>query len=257
MSLRSMQTAQARAVLHVYHPVGFPAPGQDIAYLEAAIAGGAQVLELGLPFSDPVADGPVLQRAATQAIAAGSYPVQSIATIKALRSRHPDVGIVVMAYANTLHSLGWNTVATAFSDAGVDAVIVPDMPLRESAALRDELQRVGIGLIPLISSTVPAATIAQAAAQHPPFLYAASLGVTGQAGPGVEAETAIQRIQATAPTARIAVGFGVRNAADVRRMQASGAHGVIVGSALVSAILDGASPQQYQARVAALREGLA
>lgn len=255
MSLQCMQQG-AGAVLHVYHPLGFPAPGQDLEYLEAAIAGGAQVLELGFPYSDPVADGPVLQRACQQAIAAGSDPTRCFATIATLRRRHPTIGLVVMAYANTLHNLDWASAADQLATAGADAVIVPDMPLREAGPFQRELARRGVGFVPLISSTVPAHTIAQAAAQNPAFLYAASLGVTGQAGPGVEAETAMQRIQSTAPAARIAVGFGVRHADDARRLKASGAHGVIVGSALVKAILDGASPATYQGQVMALREGL-
>ena len=246
--------AQAVAtVLHVYHPLGFPALGKDEAYLDAAIAAGAQVLELGIPFSDPVADGPLLQDASQRAIAAGMTPAKAIAAVARLRARHPALGLVVMAYANSLHSLGWEAAAKALGDAGVDGLIVPDMPLREATRLQPLFLARKVPWIPLVSSTVPESTIRAAAALRPPFVYAASLGVTGQAGPGAEAVAALRRIREVAPGVPVAVGFGVRGGDDVRRLRSAGADGVVVGSALVRRVLDGATPAQYGAAVAELR----
>jgi tryptophan synthase alpha chain len=240
-------------VLHVYHPLGFPAPGKDDAYLDAAVRGGAGVLELGLPFSDPVADGPVLQDASHRAILAGATTASALATITRLRARHPGVGLVVMAYANTLHAMGWPAAAEAFGAAGTDGLIVPDMPLREARRLQPLFAKHGVQWIPLVSSTVPAATIREAEAFRPPFMYAASLGVTGQAGPGLEAVAALRRIRDVASEVPVAVGFGVRDAGEVARLREAGADGVVVGSALVRRVLDGASPAEYGAAVAALR----
>src|SRR5687768_9132497 len=225
MPLQAMAQARSggRGILHVYHPLGFPGPGQDAAYLDAAIAAGAQVLELGIPFSDPVADGPVLQAASHQALAGGTTPASALASVAALRRRHPSVGIVVMAYANSLHSLGWDEAGAALARAGVDAVIVPDMPAREAVRVRPVLARDGVPWIPLVSRTVPVATIRSAGAHAPPFVYAASLGITGQDGPGAEATQALARIREAVPAVPVAVGFGVRDAGDVRRLRAAGA----------------------------------
>lgn len=255
--LQSMRRARdgGDGVLHVYHPLGFPTQELDAAYLDAAVAGGAQVLELGIPFSDPVADGPVLQEASRRALVAGATPGSALRTVAATRKRHPDVGLVVMAYANSLHRLGWEAAASALSAAGADGLIVPDMPLREAQRVQPRFVRHGVPLIPLASSTVPLATLRSAALLAPPFVYAASLGTTGQDGPGAEATAALQRIRDVAPEIPVAVGFGVRDARDVRRLRAAGAHGVVVGSALVRGILDGASPADHAAAVARLREG--
>ncbi|HUR26089.1 MAG TPA: tryptophan synthase subunit alpha [Candidatus Thermoplasmatota archaeon] len=260
MALQAMADARARStatatstVLHVYHPLGFPAPGQDETYLGAAIRAGAQVLELGIPFSDPVADGPVLQDASRQALDAGMTPAAAIAAVARLRARHPHVGLVLMAYANSLHSLGWEQAARALGAAGAQGLIVPDMPLREALRVQPVLAASRVPWIPLVSSTVPEATVRAAAALAPPFVYAASLGVTGQAGPGDEAIAALRRIRAVAPGVPVAVGFGVRDGDDVRRLRAAGADGVVVGSALVKRVLDGATPDDYGAVVAGLR----
>jgi tryptophan synthase alpha chain len=241
-------------VLHVYHPLGFPDPGKDKAYLDAAIRAGAQVLELGIPFSDPVADGPVLQDASHRAIEAGMTPALAIATVARLRARHPEVGLVVMAYANSLHSLGWDAAIAALGAAGADGLIVPDMPLREAARLQPLFARHKLPWVPLVSSTVPEATIRAAVAHRPPFVYAASLGVTGQAGPGGEAVSALRRIREVAPDVPVAVGFGVRTGDDVRRLRAAGADGVVVGSALVRLVQASATPEAYGQAVATLRQ---
>ena len=253
--------AQARdggpGVLHVYHPLGFPGRGLDGAYLDAAVAAGAQVLELGIPFSDPVADGPVLQAAAHEALANGATPTSALREVAALRKRHPTVGLVVMAYANSLHRMGWDHAAEALAQAGADAVIVPDMPAREASRVQPVLARHGVPWIPLVSSTVPPATIRGATTHGPPFVYAASLGITGQDGPGREATVALGRIRDAAPGIPVAVGFGVRDADDVRRLRGAGAHGVIVGSALVRRVQDGATPHEYGKVVADLRRACA
>lgn len=257
--LRSMADARngGPGVLHVYHPLGFPGAGKDLAYIDGAIAAGAQVLELGIPFSDPVADGPVVQEATRQALADGATPTSGLRTVAQVRRRHPDVGLVVMAYANSLHRMGWAAAATELAKAGVDGLIVPDMPLREARQVQPILARPGVPWIPLASSTVPEATLREANALAPPFLYAASLGITGRDGPGAEAGEAVRRIRRVAPETPIAVGFGVRDATDVRLLRAAGAHGVVVGSALVRRVLDGATPAQHGAFVAELSKACA
>lgn len=258
MALDQMRDARSggRGVLHVYHPIGFPA-GRDEAYLDAAVDQGAGVLELGIPFSDPVADGPVLQKASQAALAGGMTPLAAIARMAGVRRRHPEVGLVAMAYANSLHSLGWAKAAQALGVAGVDGVIVPDMPLREAVRLRGGFADHGVAWIPLVSSTVPPAALRAAVALAPPFVYASSLGVTGQDGPGAEAMRALRAVRDLTQEVPVAIGFGVRGPRDVQALRAAGADGVVVGSALVRAILESATPEEHGAAVHRLREACA
>lgn len=252
MSLAAMRGGPG--VLHVYHPLGYPAPGLDAAYLDAAVSAGAGVLELGLPFSDPTADGPVLQAASRQALQAGATTASSLAAVRAARRRHPEVGLVVMGYANLFHALGWEPAARALADAGADGAIVPDMPARESATFAGALRDAGVALVPLVTSTVTADTLRQFGGLAPPFVYVASLGTTGQAGPDEHALAALANVRQHAPGVPLAVGFGVRHPDDVRRLRAGGAHGVVVGSALVREVAGGSRPEAYGAHVRRLAE---
>lgn len=258
MRLQGMAEALAEGtgLLHVYHPLGYPSGQLDQAYLNAAVQGGAQVLELGIPFSDPVADGPALQAASTRALHRGATPQSALATIATMRHQHPRVGLVVMAYANTLHAMGWKESAQALATAGADGLIVPDMPFAEARRIAPLLARHGVAWIPLLSTTVPPETVRAIAALQPPFAYLASLGVTGRAGagPGAEVAATLRNIRQEAPGMPMAVGFGIRNASDVRTVRKAGAQGVVVGTALVQRIEGGAGPDAYQAEIARLYE---
>lgn len=235
MSLQAMSDAVVGGpgVLHVYHPLGHPGPGQDLAFLDAAARNGAGVLEVGFPFSDPSADGPLLQEATRLALDRGFTTASGLDALAELRRRHPHVGLVAMAYANPLHALGWERAARRLADAGADAVLVPDMPLREAGRVAPTFQRHGVAWVPLAASTVPDATLRAMGAGQPPFVYVASLGVTGQQGPRADAGQAVRRLRAAAPGTPVAVGFGVRTPEDAAALRNAGAHGVVVGSALV------------------------
>ncbi|MEA3204373.1 MAG: tryptophan synthase alpha chain [Thermoplasmata archaeon] len=256
MPLDAMRDAHAGGpgVLHVYHPLGYPDAQRSESYVGAALAAGAGVAELGIPFSDPVADGPVLQAASAAALAQGTTPRSALATLAALRRRHPRAGLVAMAYANTLHRLGWADAARLLREAGADGVIVPDMPLAEARRVAPRFAHEGVPWVPIVSSTVPAPAVRALAACDPPFLYVASLGVTGRDGPGAEAAATLARVRREAPRVPVVLGFGVRDAGDVRSARAAGAHGVVVGSALVRRIADGATPEEHGAAIARLQQ---
>lgn len=255
MPLDAMRDALAggAGVLHGYHPLGYPRSGDDVALLDAAARNGAGVLEVGFPFSDPSADGPVLQQVTRQALEGGFTTARGLAALAELRGRQPDVGLVVMAYANPLHAFGWDAAARALADAGADAVIVPDMPLREAARIAPRLAAHGVAWIPLAASTVPDATLRRLGELTPPFVYVASLGTTGQSGPRTDVAQAVARLRRLAPRTPLAVGFGVRAPGDVAALRAAGAHGVVVGSALVEAARGG-DVAAYGARVRALAD---
>jgi tryptophan synthase alpha chain len=252
MSLRDMlmlSTTNAPAALHIYHPLGFPEPGLDFDYLNEAIQGGAQVLELGIPFSDPVADGPVLQQASKLALLRGATWRTCLETIQRIRRQHPQVGLVAMAYANTLHVRGWAASARQLVAAGADAVIVADMPLREAQTIQPLLAQAGLAWIPLVSSTVSEETLERIHASKPPFVYVSSLGVTGQERPGAEVHQTVARVHQKIPGVPVTVGFGIRSPADILGLREAGADGVTIGSALVTRILGGATPQEYREAV--------
>ncbi|MCA1810746.1 MAG: tryptophan synthase subunit alpha [Halobacteriales archaeon] len=248
--------AEKRAALSIYLPVGFPDLPRSAAAMEAAVRGGADWLEVGLPFSDPAADGPILQAASTQALLAGTRFEDALATARRLRQDHPDLPLVAMTYANLVHRSGWRPTVQRLADAGFDGLIVPDAPLEEAAPLRDALAACGLAHVPLVTPTTPPGRMRAIAATATGFLYVvANVGVTGQADPGARVVETVRRAREAAPDARLMVGFGIRGPDDVRRIHAAGADGCIVGSHVVQRMQQGAGPEQVAAEVARLRMG--
>lgn len=247
---------EGRAGLSIYLPFGYPTPKSSVAYLEAAIAGGADWLELGLPFSDPAADGPTLQAASAMALSNGATVDGAFAALRKLRAKHPKLPIIAMTYANIVHRRGWEGFAKQLADAGGDGLIVPDVPLEEAGPLRAALAEQRLSHVPLVAPTTPPARMKQIAATARGFLYVvANVGVTGQSDLGAVMAKTVAAARKAAPTKPLAVGFGVRTADDVRRIRKAGADAVIVGSHIVAKIRDGASPTKVQAEIARLRKG--
>lgn len=244
---------QGRAALSVYLPFGYPTVDASHAALAAAVAGGADWVELGIPFSDPAADGPTLQAATAQALQAGATVDGALAAARRLRAAHPELPIVAMTYANIVFRRGWDASCAAASAAGIDGLIVPDVPLEESGPLRAACARHGLAFVPLVTPTTPEARMRAIAATASGFLYVvANVGVTGQADVGALVDETVGRARRAAGTLPIAVGFGVRSPDDVRRLRAAGADAVIVGSHLV-ATLGRLGVGGLQAEVARLR----
>jgi tryptophan synthase alpha chain len=247
---------EGRGGLSVYVPFGYPRPDATAALLDAAVAGGADWIELGLPFSDPAADGPVLQAASAAALRAGATVQGALDGAARFRERHPDVPVVAMTYANLLHRLGWDASAARLAAAGIDGAIVPDVPLEESGPLLRALHAHGLAHVPLVTPATPDARMAQVAATADGFLYVvANVGVTGQADPGPLMRATVERARRARPGLPVAVGFGVRGPDDVARVLAAGAQAAIVGSQLVPALAAG--PEALRAEVARLRPGAA
>lgn len=243
--------AERRGGLSAYIPFGYPTPAATPALLDAAVAGGADWIELGLPFSDPVADGPVLQAASAKALAAGATVDGALAAARRFRAGHPDVPLVAMTYANLAHRRGWAGFAAALADAGSDGLVAPDVPLEEAGPLRKALAAHGLAHVPLVTPATPDARMAQVAASAEGFLYVvANVGVTGQADPGPLVRATVARARAARADIPVAVGFGIRGPEDVRRVLADGADAAIVGSHLVPALEQG--PEALRAAVARL-----
>lgn len=230
-----------RAAFVAYVMAGDPtrAAGADI--LKGLPGAGADVIELGLPFSDPVADGPSIQRAGIRALDQGVTVADVLAMVRAFRTTDLTTPLILMGYLNPLLSFGLDAFAAAAGAAGVDGVIMVDCPPEEADSLADALDVHGVALIRLATPTTDAARLRVVARRTKGFVYYVSVsGVTGgkQADAG-DIAPAIARVRA-ASGLPVAVGFGIRTpeqAAAVARV----ADGAVVGTALVDVIADAAA----------------
>ena len=224
------------AALVAFVTAGDPSAAATPAILDALVAGGADVIELGMPFTDPMADGPAIQAANVRSLAAGTTTADILAIAAGFRARHPSVPLVLMGYGNTMLRRGADWFAAAARDAGVDGVICVDVPPEEDAALGPALRGAGIDLVRLATPTTDAARLPQVLAGASGFLYYVSVaGITGkQQAQQASIEDAVARLKA-ATDVPVAVGFGVRTpeqAAAIARV----ADGVVVGSAIVEIV---------------------
>jgi tryptophan synthase alpha chain len=210
--------------------------GPTPAILDALVGGGADVIELGMPFTDPMADGPAIQAANIRSLAAGTTTADILALAAGFRARHPDVPLVLMGYANPMLRRGPEWFAGACATAGVDGIICVDLPPEEDDALGPALRAQGIAPIRLATPTTDAARLPAVLEGAGGFLYYVSVaGITGlqQAAQHSIAE-AVARLKA-ATDVPVAVGFGIRTPAQAAQV-AQVADGVVVGSAIVELV---------------------
>jgi len=227
-----------RAVLVAYLTFGDPDPATSLEVLAAAAQAGAGVIELGVPFSDPSADGPSIQRAMERALAAGGSLAGALDAVAALRRRGITTPIVLFGYYNPIFVMGPEVFAARAAAAGVDAVLTVDLPIDELDELAAPLTAHGVAVIPLIAPTSTPDRIERLARFAPPFVYYITLtGVTG-VKLAVPVEPARLEMIRSAAHAPVAVGFGIRSAADAARF-ARVADGVVVGSVLVDQVATG------------------
>ena len=210
--------------------------GPTPAILDALVEGGADVIELGMPFTDPMADGPAIQAANLRSLAAGTTTADIFAIARGFRERHPDTPLVLMGYANPMTIRGADWFAGQCREAGVDGVICVDIPAEEDAELGPALRAAGVAPIRLATPTTDAARLPAVLEGASGFLYYVSVaGITGkQQAAQASIESAVARLKA-ATDLPVAVGFGIRTpeqAAQVARV----ADGVVVGSAIVELI---------------------
>ena len=210
--------------------------GPTAEILDALVEGGADVIELGMPFTDPMADGPAIQAANLRSLAAGTRTADIFATAAAFRSRHPEVPLVLMGYANPMTTRGSDWFAGQCAQAGVDGVICVDIPPEEDAELGPALRSAGVDLIRLATPTTDAARLPAVLDGSSGFLYYVSVaGITGlQQAAQASIEDAVARLKA-ATDIPVAVGFGVRTPEQAAAI-AKVADGVVVGSAIVEII---------------------
>ncbi|TKD50783.1 tryptophan synthase subunit alpha [Sphingomonas baiyangensis] len=225
-----------RAALVAFVTAGDPSPAVTPAILDALVAGGADVIELGMPFTDPMADGPAIQAANIRSLGAGTATADILTIATDFRARHADVPLVLMGYANPMLRRGAQWFATAAAEAGVDGVICVDVPPEEDGALGPALRDAGLDFIRLATPTTDAARLPAVLDAASGFVYYVSVaGITGlQQAVQTSIDEAVGRLKA-ATDLPIAVGFGVRTpeqAAAIARV----ADGVVVGSAIVEIV---------------------
>jgi tryptophan synthase alpha chain len=212
--------------------------GDTAANLDALVTGGADVIELGMPFTDPMADGPAIQKANIRSLDAGTTTSDIFSIATAFRARHPQVPLVLMGYANPMTIRGGQWFAAECVKAGVDGVICVDIPPEEDPELGPALREAGVDLIRLATPTTDTARLPAVLDGSGGFLYYVSVaGITGlQQAAQASIEDAVARLKA-ATALPVAVGFGVRTPEQAAAI-AKVADGVVVGSAIVEIIAE-------------------
>jgi len=224
--------AEDRAALIAFLTAGFPDLPTTPSLVEAACDGGADIIEVGFPYSDPLADGPAIQASSQRALNAGATFGAVLEIASKIKARQP---LIAFTYYNPIFVRGLEKAANDLAEAGFAGVVVPDLPLEESNALETELKQHGLFLTFLVAPTTPLPRAQAIAIRSGGFVYVVSrMGVTGtHAGIGDRLRQTIEPLRDVTKTP-IAVGFGISNEADAR-VVAGCADGVVVGSALVQA----------------------
>ena len=253
---------EGRAGLLAFVTAGDPDQATSLAILKSLPAAGADIIELGMPFSDPMADGPAIQASSQRALKAGQTMAKTLAMVKAFRAEDDTTPIVLMGYYNPIYVSPVDRFIAGAVEAGVDGLIVVDMPPEEDAELRPIATEAGLNFIRLATPTTDARRLPAVLANTSGFVYYVSIaGITGTAAPDIGAVRAhVGHIKAHT-SLPIAVGFGVKTEAQVSAL-AGLAEGVVVGSALVTAIAqslddEGKATRATKPQVLALVERLA
>jgi tryptophan synthase alpha chain len=231
---------QRRATLMPYLMGGYPdlATSRELALAYARA--GADLIELGVPFSDPLADGPVIHAAATAALQAG-VRVRDVLSLAGELAGH--IPVVVMTYVNPVLAYGVEAFADALVESGAGGVIVPDLPLEEAGLVLEAFDSRGLALVPLVAPTTPDERLAAIGARARGFLYAVSL--TGTTGERAATDGALADVVARArahTSVPVAIGFGIGTPDQAAAAAAAGADGVIVGSRLVRCVAEEPDP---------------
>ncbi len=258
-SLFQRLQAEGRTALMPYLTIGYPARDSAMDLVPAIVGAGADLLELGVPFSDPLADGTTVQASTQRALANGVTLRFCLDSVRRLRDAGIETPFALMGYFNPIYQMGLERFAAAAREAGVDAVIVPDLPPEEAGPLDDVLRQHGLDYIYFLAPTSDESRLRLVTERARGFIYLVSLmGVTGARDTiSEELPAFVARVrEATQGRVPLAVGFGIGSPETARRVGAL-VEGVIVGSALIARVGDEATAEQEAATFTrALREGI-
>lgn len=250
--LEELQAIERKALV-TFITAGDPQPEATVPALHAMVAAGADVLELGIPFSDPEAEGPAIQAATERALSHGMTLRRTLDMVAEFRADDADTPVVLMGYLNSVLRMGEAEFAAAAAAAGVDGLIMVNLPPEEGLTLQPALRGVGIDIIYLIAPTTTPERVGLILDQCSGFVYYVSLkGITGAGNlDPAEARAAVEAIKERTELA-VMVGFGIKDGASAAAV-ASAADGVVVGSALVKLLGEGAAPDSDTDTLAARR----
>jgi tryptophan synthase alpha chain len=248
--------ARGTAALMPYLMAGFPTLADSLAIGHACVRAGADLLELGVPYSDPLADGPVIHEAGTRALAAGANVA---GVLEVARGLAPHVPVVLMCYANMVYAPGVGAFVERLAQSGASGLIVPDLPLEEADPVREACDEHGVALVSLVAPTTPAPRLQAIGERARGFLYTVSVvGTTGERAALQDSFAAVIERAKAATAVPVALGFGISTPEQARQAAAAGADGVIVGTRLVRAAAESDDPPgAVGALVAELADGLA
>ena len=220
--------------------LGDPDLGTCADILDQLVAGGADMIEVGIPFSDPIADGPVIQAAAVRALANGTTPADCFGLLAAFRARHPDVPVGILTYANLVLARGRDDFYARAAEAGVDSVLVADVPLLEAGPYAEAARAHGIAPVLIAAANTPPQRLAEIARLGGGYTYCvARAGVTGTDQAARFDHAAMLDALRAAGAPPPVFGFGISRPEQVRAALAAGAAGVISGSAIVERVARG------------------
>lgn len=225
-----------------YVVAGYPDVATSKQVIDALVDGGADIVEVGIPFSDPIADGPTIQAASSIALKNGMTPEKALNLVRVVRKKHPNLPMLAMTYSNILVRPGMEKFMYASKKCGLDGFILPDLPVDEAEIYTSVASKLNLATVFLVSPNTTDARLRKIVANTTGFLYVVSVyGITG-------ARSSFQKytfntIRAVKQIARakvpVAVGFGISRPAHARIMIAAGAEAIIVGSAIINKISDG------------------
>lgn len=232
---------KGETALICYVVAGYPDAETSKHVINALVSGGADIIEVGIPFSDPIADGPTIQAASNAALRKGMTPEKALHLIRSVRKRHPNLPLLAMTYSNILISAGMEKFMSNSKQCELDGFILPDMPVEEADIYMSTAAKHGLATVFLVSPNTPKARLRKIVASTTGFLYVVSVyGITGARNSFQEYTMNTIRAVKKLSGAKVpvAVGFGISKPTHVKSMRAAGADAVIIGSALISKISD-------------------
>ena len=227
------------AALICYAVAGYPDIPTTDEILSSIVRGGADIIEIGIPFSDPIADGPAIQEASYRALLAGVTPEKSLKISKNIRNKYPSIPVVILTYSNILQRAGFENFMKKSKECGVDGFILPDMAIEESDKYVTEASQLDLATIFLASPNTTPSRLEAILSKTSGFIYVVSVyGITGQRSSFEDySSTAIHNVKhAVGSQIPVAVGFGISSPSHIKPMLRAGADAIIVGSAIVGII---------------------
>ena len=224
-----------------YVVAGYPDTGTSKQVINALVKGGADIIEVGIPFSDPIADGPTIQAASNTALRKGMTPEKALHLVRSIRKRHPNLPLIAMTYSNILVRAGMEKFMTQSKQCGLDGFILPDMPVEEAGTYLLTASKLNLATVFLVSPNTADARLRKIVASTSGFLYVVSVyGITGarKSFQKYTLDTIRAVKQVAGAKVPVAVGFGISRPEHAKSIIEAGAEGVIVGSAVINKISD-------------------